>query len=53
MWLEWLEFPDYIRIMTRMSARSGTNKAEYAENATELPEFATESMHFGQIWTEL
>ena len=27
------------------------NRAKYAKNATELPEFATKSLDFGQIWT--
>ena len=39
--------------MTRMSTRIGTNMAEYAENATELPEFATESLDFVCIWTRI
>ena len=29
------------------------NRAEYAENATELPEFSTKSLDFGQIWTRI
>ena len=29
------------------------NWDEYAENATELPEFATKSLDFGQIWTRI
>ena len=44
------EFPDYTRIMTRMSIRIGTNMTE---NATKLPEFATESLDLGQIWTRI
>ena len=29
------------------------NRDEYAENATELPEFDTKSLDFGQIWTRI
>ena len=36
-----------------MSTRIGTNMAECPEYATELPEFATESFVFGQIWTRI
>ena len=32
---------------------NGTNMAECAENATELPEFATKSLDFGQVWTRI
>ena len=37
--------------MTQMSTWIGINIAECAVNASQLPEFATEPLDFGQIWT--
>ena len=53
MWPQWHKFPDYTRIMTRLSTRIGPNMAECAKNAIELRECATELLDFGQIWTRI
>ena len=37
----------------RLHPNNDPNRAEYAENATELPEFATKSLDFGHVWTRI
>ena len=36
-----------------MLTQIGTNAAKCAEYAIKLPEFVTESLDFGQIWTQI